>query len=315
MLKTERNDIIREYFTAGLTHAEIVRFLARIHDCQISVRQVKRILAASNCMHRKNHSPVEQIVEFIHRQLSTSRKLCGYRFMHKICLKNGIHVPRSMVQEILKLLDPVGVETRRIHRLQRRRYNGIGPNHIWHVDSYDKLKGYGICINGCIDGYSRKLIWLVASKNSNDPRVIAGNYIASIEKERGCPRILRADRGTENVTMGHMQQWLRRNGQDRFAGNKSMLYGRSTANQRMEQWWNFLRRHWAQYWMDIFKTLAQNGHFSGSWLDKNLIQFCFLRKIQVTYYMLCHLHACYYMFFLQATIIKIVNSAVIFQVF
>ena len=126
MLKTERNYIIREYFTAGLTHAEIVRFLARIHDCQISVRQVKRILAASNCMHRKKHSPVEQIIEFIHRQLSTSRKLCGYRFMHKIYLKNGIHVPRSMVQEILKILDPVGVETRRIHRLQRRRYNGIG---------------------------------------------------------------------------------------------------------------------------------------------------------------------------------------------
>ena len=28
-----------------------------------------------------------------------------------------------------------------------------GPNFIWHVDSYDKLKPFGFPINGCIDGY------------------------------------------------------------------------------------------------------------------------------------------------------------------
>ena len=28
-----------------------------------------------------------------------------------------------------------------------------GPNYIWHVDAYDKLKPYGMSISGCIDGY------------------------------------------------------------------------------------------------------------------------------------------------------------------
>ena len=27
-----------------------------------------------------------------------------------------------------------------------------GPNYIWHCDGNDKLKKYGFCIHGCIDG-------------------------------------------------------------------------------------------------------------------------------------------------------------------
>ena len=28
-----------------------------------------------------------------------------------------------------------------------------GPNYLWHMDGYDKLKPYGFCIHGAIDGY------------------------------------------------------------------------------------------------------------------------------------------------------------------
>lgn len=27
-----------------------------------------------------------------------------------------------------------------------------GPNYTWHLDGYDKLKPYGFCIHGCMDG-------------------------------------------------------------------------------------------------------------------------------------------------------------------
>lgn len=27
-----------------------------------------------------------------------------------------------------------------------------GPNHMWHIDGYDKLSPYGLTIHGCIDG-------------------------------------------------------------------------------------------------------------------------------------------------------------------
>ena len=42
-----------------------------------------------------------------------------------------------------------GVELRRA-----RQYTCSGPNALWHMDSYDKLKPYGIAINDCIDGFS-----------------------------------------------------------------------------------------------------------------------------------------------------------------
>ena len=47
----------------------------------------------------------------------------------------------------------------------------------------------------------------------------------------GCPKVLRADRGTENTNVAFLQPFLRDNGGDDFAGEKSFMYGRSTSNQ------------------------------------------------------------------------------------
>ncbi|CAK6970288.1 uncharacterized protein LOC119785590 [Scomber scombrus] len=77
-----------------------------------------------------------------------------------------------------------------------------------------------------------------------------------------------------------MQVFLRREHSDAFAGIKSFLYGRSTANQRIESWWGILRKQSVQFWMNLFKSLQDAGHFSGDALDKSLMQFCFLELVQ-----------------------------------
>ena len=46
----------------------------------------------------------------------------------------------------------------------------------------------------------------------------------------GCPRIVRADRGTENAKIAFMQPFLRHQAGDDSAQN-SFLYGRSVSNQ------------------------------------------------------------------------------------
>lgn len=33
-----------------------------------------------------------------------------------------------------------------------------GPSFKWHVDSYDKLKPFGVRINGVIDGFTRLVV-------------------------------------------------------------------------------------------------------------------------------------------------------------
>ena len=55
-------------------------------------------------------------------------------------------------------------------------------------------------------------------------------YILIFHVSTGCPRIVRADHGTENALVAEMQIAFRFNHTDSLAGEKSFLYGPSTAN-------------------------------------------------------------------------------------
>lgn len=201
--------------------------------------------------------------------------------MYEKCIQNGFNVRKEDIRLLLSILDPENVEKRKSRRLLRRNYYNKGPNYIWHMDSYDKLKRYGICINGCVDGFSRKVLWLKAYSTSSDPKVIAGYFMEAVDEYKGCPRIIRADKGTENADTCTIQRLLRQDGTDTFAGEKSFLYGRSTMNQRIEYWWSFLRKECTEFWIDFLTGLKNEGHYDGDFIDKNLIIFSFLGIIQV----------------------------------
>ena len=124
----------------------------------------------------------------------------GYRSMHQR-LRNdyGLVVDRETVCLILyKALDPEDVERRSRGCLKRRKYYAKGPNYIWHIDGYDKLKPFGFCIHGTIDGYSRRILCLEGGVTKNDPSVKAEYSCDCIEHVEAAPRIFRADEGTEN---------------------------------------------------------------------------------------------------------------------
>lgn len=185
---------------------------------------------------------------------------------------------QETVRMLLHILDPKGIAIRRARRLRRRRYASRGPNWVWHLDGYDKLKPYGIAINGCIDGFYRYIIWLNAYHTNNDPYLIAGYFINAVQQRNGCPAIVRCDRGTENGHVEIMQTLMRR---EHAAGNRSFIYGKSIANQRIESWWGILRKECSQHWINVFSQLKDDGTFSADFLDKNLIRFCFTRLVQV----------------------------------
>lgn len=44
---------------------------------------------------------------------------------------------------------------------------------LWHMDSHDKLKPYGVAINGCNDGFSCHIMWMEAYTTSTNPTVVA----------------------------------------------------------------------------------------------------------------------------------------------
>ena len=43
-----------------------------------------------------------------------------------------------------------------------------------HIDGYDKLKGYGLPIYGCVGEFSRKVIWRRVCYINKDPSLVAG---------------------------------------------------------------------------------------------------------------------------------------------
>ncbi|KAK2553908.1 hypothetical protein P5673_024604 [Acropora cervicornis] len=88
-------------------------------------------------------------------------------------LIRGKRVPRIVVQELLREIDPEASELRKVHRLKKRKYNNPGQNYAWHCDEYDKLKPYGFEIHGCIGGWSRKMMWLYVTRSSNQPNSVA----------------------------------------------------------------------------------------------------------------------------------------------
>ena len=129
--------------------------------------------------HQEDDGRIRQTIETELNGPGSSR---GYRSMwHCIKAEHNIQVRRSSVARVLRDLDPEGAESRRHHQFRRRQYTNLGPNWCWHVDGHDKLKPYGFAIHGCIDGYSRKIMWLKVGRTNNKPHVIAYYFLECVK--------------------------------------------------------------------------------------------------------------------------------------
>ncbi|GAA6088018.1 uncharacterized protein LOC125145715 [Tachysurus ichikawai] len=53
------------------------------------------------------------------------------------------------------------------------------------------------------------------------------------------------------------------------------------SNQRIESWWSSFRKLRAQFWIELFGDLRNEGHFNGSIKHQFLLQFCFQNVLQV----------------------------------
>lgn len=286
-------NLVLSYFRMGMHQSEIVVSLAAIDNIFVSERHLRRILKDMGLRRKGRYSDLLIVARFLEQEIERCGQLCGYRWMHLRCIQNGFTVTQEMERHLLKILDPNGVKIRKRRRLRRRKYRNKGPNYLWHMDCYDKLKPYGICISGCIDGFSRHIIWLEAGRNTNNPKIIAGYFVRTVESIGGCPLRVRADMGTKNRHVEQMQVFLRQAPTIHDISNSlpPFFYGTSQANQRIESWWGILRQHKSQFWMNLFQQLKDDNLFNGTLIDKALVQYCFLPTIKVSF-SYARLHKC-----------------------
>lgn len=250
---SDESELIQNYFKRNFSYDHIIVFLRIHHSIYMSKRTLKRRLQQLGLKRRSYNISDNVLRSMIENELEGPAVLKGYRGMwnHLRC-KYGVVVKRDTVMHLLREIDPDGTELRRARRLKRRVYTSPGPNHCWHIDGYDKLKPYGLPIHGCIDGFSRKILWLKVVKSNNNPIIPAFYFLRKVKDLCFCPQKLRTDCGTENGIMADIQCSL--------VGNEDAhLYGSSVANQRIENWWSHNKKAFTTWVIDFFKQMVEEG--------------------------------------------------------
>jgi len=192
--------------------------------------------------------------QFVRRLLEEELKkgvISGYGkgFIQSHFRQKGFLIARDRLFSIYRTLNPEGVDRRR-RKLQMRRgeYVVPGPNFVWSMDGHDKLKPYGIEIYGCIDAYSRYVIWVYVGISNATAVSCFHQFLAAIETEGKQPRFVRSDRGNETTMLAVAHYQLQQDQEPGLIFEDCYLYGTSTANQRIESWWTQLGKQLLYRW-------------------------------------------------------------------
>ncbi|CAG2237219.1 unnamed protein product [Mytilus edulis] len=205
----------------------------------MSCSMLKRLKRRLNIRRRNNQSPLPTVV----------RDNPG--FTHRNGLSN------------------VGYRSRRV--LRRRVYYNREPNYLIHVDGYDKLKPYGIAMHGAMDGYSRKLLWLIASPSTITPDMSVTGILIGSNKERcfkgcsiGCRNRKRHNEGfTKIVAMKCRDKIL-------FSSADLLQI------KRIERLWGTLKNEFHPVLRNRFQDFQDTGLLNVSCpVHKECVRFCF----------------------------------------
>ena len=252
--ENDEKELIAKYFKRGLQYADILHILHKDHEIVMSLRTFKRRLSQYG-LNKSDKTQLQKATGIINSELSQSgpSSEIGYRSMwNRLRTTFGVNIPRDAVMNILRELDPQGCEIRKRRRLVRRVYHSDGPNSTWHTDGYDKLKPYGFPIHGCVDGFSRKILWLKLVKTNNNPLIPANLFLKTIKKIGLRPKNVRTDCGSENGLLAAIQCAL----SDTL---DSHSFGSSHSNQRIENFWSHFRRGYSNWVINFFKDMVSSG--------------------------------------------------------
>ena len=112
----------------------------------------------------------------------------------------GIQVPRHLVHNVMKELDPDGLEDRSLQKKAKKKkkpFVSDGPLWLLSLDGHDKLCGYQnrtfpLGVYGCMDTFSRKIVFLLVCFSNSDPNVIGKRYLKYLFKIKMLPKCVKS---------------------------------------------------------------------------------------------------------------------------
>lgn len=190
----------------------------------------------------------ELVLDYMGRHgLTTGRTyLAGY-------LKSlGLRVQRRRIRECLARVDPANTALRWGIVVSRRQYSVPWPNSLWHLDGHHSLIRWGLVIHGCIDGFSRRIMFLRCN-NNNLSQTVLELFLKAVEKDGLWPSRIRVDYGVENVQVCDAMV------EARGEGRGSFIAGSSTRNQRIERLWRDVFRCVCHLFYYVFYAMEDTG--------------------------------------------------------
>ena len=100
------------------------------------------------------------------------------------------------------------------------------------------------------------IIWIYAGVSAQTSISVVKQYLQFLQSHKIMPRKIRSDRGTETFLMADAHHQICCAQEDRSkedcAIEKIWIFGKSTANQRIEAWWMQLQSSQLSQWVDFF---------------------------------------------------------------
>ena len=129
-----------------------------------------------------HHLPDEELDEIVRGFVSDRGRTSGQGFVGGYIKALGLRIQRKRLRESMARVDPQNTALRWGVVVSRRTYQVPWPNSLWHIDGHHAFIRWKIVVHGCIDGFSRRIMFLRCNSN-NRAETILNLFLDAINRD------------------------------------------------------------------------------------------------------------------------------------